>query len=274
MRPHLTVIPKRKVVPIIMDETPRNYSRNAGRGRRRSMSPQNWGALIGGGALAVYGISRRSPLGVALAAGGGTLALVGATRKSSPEASSTWTSLLVNTTPQEAYRFWRGFENLPRFMNRLQSVTVLDDHRSRWTAIGPMGHPIQWNAEITDERENEYIAWRSLPGSDVQVNGRVEFKEAPAERGTLITARLEFGTPAGMSSALTKFFKKGAKFAIRQDMRRLEALMETGEIPTTEGQSHGRRDVVTGILRVADPNRPILRGSGFKDALAAKRRIA
>lgn len=257
-----------------MAHTPRIQFSNAGRGRPRSMSPQKWGALIGGGALAIYGITRRSSLGMALAAGGGTLALVGAIAKSSPVESSAWTSLLVNTTPQEAYRFWRDFENLPRFMNRLQSVSVLDNRRSRWTAIGPMGQPIHWDAEITGEKENEYIAWHSLPNSDVQVNGRVEFKEAPAGRGTLITAHIEFGAPAGMNTAIAAFLRKGANFAMRQDMRRLEALMETGEIPTTEGQSHGRRDVVTGLLRVADPTRPVPRGSDLKDAFAARRRIA
>jgi uncharacterized membrane protein len=211
---------------------------------------------------------------MALAAGGGTLAVVGSRRQSNQNDSSAWTPLLVNCTPQDAYRFWKDLENLPRFMNRLDNVTVLDDRRSRWTAIGPMGRQISWDSEITDERENEYIAWRSLPGSDLQVNGRVEFKEAPAGRGTLISARIEFGAAKGISSALVKFFNKGANFAIRQDLRRLEALMEAGEIPTTEGQSHGRRDRVTGILRVADPTRPIQEGSNLSEAFAARRRSA
>jgi uncharacterized membrane protein len=238
------------------------------------MSTRQWGAVIGGGALAIYGITRRSPLGVALAAGGGTLALIGVNRKQSQNKPSTWTSLLVNCTPEEAYRFWRDFENLPRFMNRLQTVTVKDDRHSRWVALGPMGQPIRWDAEITDERENEYIAWRSLPGSDLQVDGRVEFRLAPAGRGTLIKAKIEFGALDGAENAFAKFFTRGANFAMRQDLRRLEALMETGEIPTTEGQPHGPRDFVTGVLRVADPNRPIQPGSDLKDAFAARRSIA
>lgn len=159
-------------------------------------------------------------------------------------------------------------------MNRLESVTVLDPRRSRWVAYGPTGQTIQWEAEITEERENEYIAWRSLPGSEVEVNGRVQFKEAPAGRGTLISVDMEFTPPLGMSSVMANFLNRGANFAIRQDMRRLEALMEAGEIPTTEGQPHGPRDVVTGALRVADPNRPLPRGSNLRDAFAARRNIA
>jgi uncharacterized membrane protein len=111
---------------------------DARRGNHRSVAAQKWGALIGGSALAIYGLTRRSALGVALAAGGGTIAYLGVNQKSRHSQSSTWTSLLINCTPQEAYRFWRDFENLPRFMNRLETVTVLDDRRSRWVALGPL----------------------------------------------------------------------------------------------------------------------------------------
>jgi uncharacterized membrane protein len=248
--------------------------RDAGRSESRSVAARKWGALIGGVALAVYGLTRRSALGVALAAGGGTLAYLGAYQKAKQRQSSTWTSLLVNCPPQEAFRFWRAFENLPRFMNRLEAVTVLDGRHSRWVAFGPMKRRIRWDAEIIEERENDHIAWRSLPGSDVQVDGRVNFRQAPANRGTLITACLEFRPSPGSNNTLAKFLTKGANFAIRQDMRRLEALLETGEIPTIEGQSHGPRDFVTGMMRVADPTRPISPESNLRDVFQARRRIA
>jgi len=247
---------------------------DVGHGHRRSMSARQWSAVIGGGALAIYGIARRSPLGIALAASGGALAYFGGTHKSRQRSESAWSSLLINCTPQEAYRFWKDIENLPRFMYRIQDVTKLNERRSRWTAIGPMGKAIHWDAEITDDRVNESIAWRSLPGSDVTVDGRVDFREAPEGRGTVVSARIQYAPAPGMSSMLGKFFRKGASFAVRQDMRRLEALMEAGEIPTTEGQPHGPRDTVTGIMRVTDPTRPIAPGSSLKETFAARRSIA
>jgi uncharacterized membrane protein len=237
------------------------------------MSPQRWGALIGGGALAIYGITRRSPLGIALAASGGSVAVLAANRKSAaPSAASA--TILINCKPQEAYQFWRDFENLPRFMNRLESVSKLDDRRSRWVAAGPGGRQIPWDAEITNQRENELIAWQSLPGSDVQVDGSVEFREAPAGRGTIISARIEYSPSLGTNNTLAKFLNKGASFIMRQDMRRLEALMEAGEVPTIEGQSHGQRDFMTGVMRVADPTRPIPPRSNLAETLAARRRMA
>lgn len=244
-------------------------------GRRRGgMSRQQWAAVIGGSALAVFGIVRRSPLGYALAAGGGTLAVLGGTRKPQPSEASTWTSILINCSPEEAYRFWRDVENLPRFMNRIENVSVLEDGRTRWVALGPMGGQIQWDSEITEDRENESIAWRSLPGSGLQVSGEVEFRKAPADRGTLVSARIRYSPAPGGNNMFSKFLSKGANFAIRQDLRRLEALMETGEIPTTEGQSHGPRDVVTGVMRVADPTRPLRPGSSLREAFSARRSIA
>jgi len=48
--------------------------RNAGTRDARSRQVQRWGALVGGGALAVIGLTRRSPAGFALAAAGGALA--------------------------------------------------------------------------------------------------------------------------------------------------------------------------------------------------------
>jgi uncharacterized membrane protein len=244
-----------------------------GRSSSRFCTASRLGAVIGGGALAIYGITRKSPLGLALAASGSTVALVGANQKTSRDAPSAWTSLLVNCSPQQAFQFWRDFQNLPRFMTRLESVTQLDNGRSRWVALAS-GKRISWEAEITDERENEYIEWRSLPGSDVQVNGRVEFKEAPAGRGTLINTKIEFSSLPGTSGKLANFLRKGASFALRQDLRRLEAWLEAGEIPTIEGQSHGPRDRVTAAMRVADPTRPMRPESDLKTVFDQQRRIA
>lgn len=256
-----------------MAENARIRITDAGRGRSRSMSPQRWGALIGGGALAIYGITRRSPLGIALATGGGSVALLAATRKPSPESSASAT-ILINSTPQEVYQFWRDFENLPRFMNRLETVSKLNDRRSRWVALGPGGKPIRWDAEIINERENEHISWHSLADSDIQVDGRVDFRSTPADRGTLIDVHIEYSPSLGTGNTLANFLNKGANFIMRQDLRRLEAMIEAGEIPTIEGQSHGRRDFLTGVMRVADPTRPIPVRSNLKDTFAARRRMA
>jgi uncharacterized membrane protein len=64
-------------------------------------------------------------------------------------------------------------------MAHLQSVQSLGDGRSRWRAAGPVGIEIEWDAEISDERIDEFIAWRSVGSTTVTNSGEVEFRPAP-----------------------------------------------------------------------------------------------
>ena len=67
-------------------------------------------------------------------------------------------SITVGRPPEEIYRFWRDFENLPRFMEHLESVKVLDDRRSHWRARAPAGSSVEWDAEIVEDRPNQRIS--------------------------------------------------------------------------------------------------------------------
>src|SRR5688572_30332288 len=57
-------------------------------------------------------------------------------------------SCIVNAQPDEVYRFWRQFTNLPRFMEHLESVTEMGEGRSHWVAKGPAGMKVEWDAMI------------------------------------------------------------------------------------------------------------------------------
>ena len=212
---------------------------------------------------------------MALAAGGGALAYTGTRPRSERTQPIAHSTILLNCTPEEAYRFWRNFENLPMFMHHLESVQQTGERRSKWIAVGPLGKRVSWEAEITGETENEYISWRSLPGSEIDVNGHVEFKKAPANRGTIITARVRYTAPAGqLGQRFAKLLGKDPKFLMTQDLRRLKALIEAGEIPTTEGQSHGARDRMTAVARTLDPDRPLGREARIGEVLSARRRVS
>jgi len=112
--------------------------------------------LMGAGALIVYGLTRRSKPGVALATAGGVLAFRAAKAQSASSQNSK-AIFLINTSPEKAYELWRNFENLPSFMAHLKSVRVLEDGRSEWVAVGPMDREVRWNAEVTEDRANEHF---------------------------------------------------------------------------------------------------------------------
>jgi uncharacterized membrane protein len=220
-------------------------------------------SAAGGGALALTGLARRGPGGAALAVAGGWLLYRGASGKDplyralrvntaethpGPLASvrhkqgiKVKRSVTIDRPQDELFRFWRNFENLPRVMSHLESVTVFDDARSHWVAKAPAGRTVEWDAVIHAETANELIAWRSTEGSQIPNAGSVRFRAAPGGRGTEVSVSLEYSPPMGQVGALlAAMFGEEPGMQVREDLRRFKALTEAGEAPTTEGQSSGR----------------------------------
>jgi uncharacterized membrane protein len=149
-------------------------------------------------------------------------------------------SVTINRPIAEVYRFWRDFENLPRFMNHLDSVAMREEGISHWVATGPAGTRVEWDARIINEIDNRLIGWQSLEGSTIATAGSVNFDQT--EHGTRVRVHLQYDPPAGRLGALVaKLFGEEPKQTVREDLRRFKRLLETGEIPTTEGQPSGRR---------------------------------
>jgi len=207
-------------------------------------------SVVGGGALALYGL-RRSLGNLLLMLGGGALIYRGltgycaayqamgiTTADQEPSHSTTLeATITVNKPAPEVYRFWRHLENLPRFMRHLESVISIGENRSHWVARGPLHMPLIWDAELLEERENTLLSWRSLPGSDVDNTGTVRFRELPNGRGTEVRLRLAYALPGGMTGvALAKFFKTLTLGQLKEELRHFKQIIEAGETPTIANQ--------------------------------------
>ena len=198
--------------------------------------------VLGATALMAYGLTRRSKTGTAIAAAGGLLAYKAAqTASSKRDAHAVF---LTTASAEQAYTLWRNLAGLPRFMVHLKSVRELDSRNSEWVAVGPGEREIRWNAEITEDKLNQRIAWRSLPNSNVETSGSVDFRPDPQGRGTYVTANVRYAIPSGaFASGMAALFGKNPESAMREDVRRFKQLLETGEVPTTVGQTHGPRGI-------------------------------
>jgi uncharacterized membrane protein len=153
-------------------------------------------------------------------------------------------AITVEITPEEAYRRWRRFEDLPRWFTRLESVVERGGGRSRWRAKAPLGTEVAWEAELTEDRPGEVIAWRSLPGASIANEGRVRFAPAPGDRGTEVRVELRYAPPGGpLGVAAAKLTGEEPGRQVHDALRRFKQVIETGEIPTTEGQPSGRAPV-------------------------------
>ncbi len=132
---------------------------------------------------------------------------------------------------------WRDFENLPRFMEHLVSVRTESRLRSHWMAKAPAGTTVEWDAEIVNQIPGELIAWKSLAGAEVSNAGSVHFTDAPGERGTIVRVVLDAEPPAGkLGFVLAKLFGEDPDRQVREDLRKLKQLMETGAIANSAGQ--------------------------------------
>ena len=144
-------------------------------------------------------------------------------------------TVTINRPRADLYAFWRDFRNLALFMENVESVTPADDRRSHWVVKAPGGKTVEWDSVLTEEVENERLAWESVEGADINNAGRIEFKDAPPGRGTQVTATIVYEPPGGdLGKLVAKLFQKEPKIQARRELRRFKQLMETGEVSTSE----------------------------------------
>ena len=142
-------------------------------------------------------------------------------------------SVTINRPVGELFAYFRDFANLGTFMENVERVDILNQKRSHWVVKGPAGKSYEWDALVTDEAQDRFIAWASEPGADVANSGRVDFRDAGA-RGTVVTATILYDPPGGaIGKFIAKMFQREPAIQARRDLRRFKQLMETGEIATS-----------------------------------------
>ena len=170
-------------------------------------------------------------LGVTAVDVGAALASRPAPEKGPPRAFVT-----IGKSPDECYRAWNDLALLRRAMSFTDSIEALDRKRTRWTS-----GKLQWEAETTEDVPGRRIAWRTLPGGDVEGSGAVEFREAPGGRGCVVTLEMRMSKPRPLAEAKAK-----------TDLLRFKQLLETGTIATTAGQSAGARSPMARLVEKAE----------------------
>jgi uncharacterized membrane protein len=125
-------------------------------------------------------------------------------------------------------------------MSHLDEVTVSGEGKSHWVATGPLKQRVEWDAEIINDRANELISWRSLPGGDIETAGSVHFAPLSHDRGTAVRVSIKYNPPGGrIGNAVAWMLGEGLERKLVGDLYNFKRAMEVGEVPTTAGQPRG-----------------------------------
>lgn len=135
-------------------------------------------------------------------------------------------SIRVQAPVEVVYRFWRNFENFPRFMEHVKDVRLLnpDGTLCHWVLEGPLGTQAEFDARITQDEANRSIGWSSVEGT-VGSSGNVTFTET--EHNTLVHAIVQWhDPPAGPIGELASTLLQDPERMLREDLERFKHVVE------------------------------------------------
>jgi uncharacterized membrane protein len=142
------------------------------------------------------------------------------------------TAVTIARPSDELFAFWRDFTNLPKFMEKIDSVRT-EDGRTVWMIRISSRRTLEVATEVTSETVGKEIAWRSVADSEVDMEGKVRFRPLDNDRGTVVWAEIAYHPKGGdLGYWLSKAFHKDPKTQGRRELKRFKMLMETGEVAT------------------------------------------
>jgi uncharacterized membrane protein len=158
-------------------------------------------------------------------------------------------SVTVKAPADALYALWREPANLQGIIPGIESAERIDGVRARWVTRGSGGVVTRWNAEIINDVPGRTIGWRSFAGTDVAHAGSVAFRPRLTDE-TEVTVTLQCEVPGGrVGLTLARIFGGSPSTTVRNALRRWKQLLETGELPTVDGQPTGRRSLLFRAVR-------------------------
>jgi uncharacterized membrane protein len=134
-------------------------------------------------------------------------------------------TIVVQGSPREVFDLWADFESFPKFMKNIKSVTRTGERSTHWTADGPLGKTVEWDAQTTVFEPGKRIGWNSTPQSQVRTSGMVTFTELPKNQ-TEVNVAMHYEPPAGkLGEAVAAVFSDPTK-RLAEDLRNFKSYAE------------------------------------------------
>ena len=135
--------------------------------------------------------------------------------------STTQQSIDIALPVSTVYNQWTQFEDFPKFMEGVESVTQLDDKRLHWVAE-IAGTREEWDAEIFDQQPDRRIAWRAISGTTN--DGVVSFESLGAD-STRVSLDLDV-EPEGLKEKIGEKLGFVSK-RVAGDLKRFKEFIES-----------------------------------------------
>ena len=130
-------------------------------------------------------------------------------------------SIDVQVPVRTAYNQWTQFEEFPKFMEGVKSVTQQDDTHLHWVAeVGGSEH--SWTAQITEQRPDQLVGWKAIEGHGT--SGVVTF-EPLGESETRVTVQMDHETE-GLKEQLGSMLGVDSR-RVKGDLERFKDLVES-----------------------------------------------
>lgn len=132
----------------------------------------------------------------------------------------------VNVPVSVAYNQWTQFEEFPKFLDEVESITQVTDTLTEWKVkVGPVEKTFE--AQITEQHPDERVAWNST-GGDVDHGGVVTFHKL-GDSQTRVTVQIDW-EPTGLLEKLGSSLGSDNR-AIKKDLANFKEYIESQGSP-------------------------------------------
>ena len=138
-------------------------------------------------------------------------------------------SIDLDVPVRAAYDQWTRFEEFPQFMKGVEEIRQIDDRHLHWVAeLGGSRH--EWDAEITEQRPDERVAWRNTDGKD---NAGVVTFHKLSDTSSRVMVQIDF-VPEGIKEKVGAAINAPDR-QVKGDLERFKELVEAKGGPDEGG---------------------------------------
>jgi uncharacterized membrane protein len=136
-------------------------------------------------------------------------------------------SIHIKAPVERVFETLSHYERFPQLLSHVRDIFLREDGSSHWSVAGPGGRIIEWNAVTTRSEPSRLLAWRALPGSQVEHSGVIRFEPVDGG-GTRISATTSYRQPGGhLGRLITRLLDADPRSRLEQDLARLKVFLET-----------------------------------------------